>query len=179
MGLFRGAVVHHSEVPENSSLALMGSFPLLNGPLSLLNGLFPPECLKGRFGSRAPKAGHIKAGQSDVNFGGIWPPRGGPWVLPRTPILRFKTRVAGSWLGIARTEARNPSDRKRAQDGTCGWLGLLWLGLGRAVSDIFNFCLLGGGRFWLKIPRGGSSRRGERGGGGRPGGCVRGIWGGG
>ena len=37
-----------------------------------------------------------------------------------TPILRFKTRVAGSWLGIARTEPRNPSDRKMAQDGTCG-----------------------------------------------------------
>ena len=70
--------------------------------------------------SWAPKAGHIKAGRSDVNFGGISPPRGGPWVLPRTPILRFKTRVAGSWLGIARTEPRNPSDRKMAQHGTCG-----------------------------------------------------------
>ena len=43
-----------------------------------------------------------------------------PGVLPRMPILRFKTRVAGSWLGIARTEPRNPSDRKRAQDRTCG-----------------------------------------------------------
>ena len=56
--------------------------------------------------SRAPKARHIIAVRSDVNFGGLRPPRGGPWVLPRTPILRFKTRVAGSWLGIARTEPR-------------------------------------------------------------------------
>ena len=56
----------------------------------------------------------------------------GSGVLPRTPILHFKTRVAGSWLGIARTEPQNPSDRKMAQDWTCGWLGLLWLGLGVA-----------------------------------------------
>ena len=35
-----------------------------------------------------------------------------PGALPRTLILRFKTRVAGSWLGIARTEPWNPSDRK-------------------------------------------------------------------
>ena len=34
--------------------------------------------LKGSF-STSPKAGHIKAGRSDVNFGGICPPRGGPW----------------------------------------------------------------------------------------------------
>ena len=40
--------------------------------------------------------------------------------FPRTPILRFKTRVAGPWPRIARTEPRNPSDRKMAQDGTCG-----------------------------------------------------------
>ena len=39
----------------------------------------------------------------------------------RTPILHFNGRVAGSWLGIARTEPRKPSDRKVAQDGTSYW----------------------------------------------------------
>ena len=58
-----------------------------------------------------------------------------PGCFPRTAVLRFKTRVAGPWLGIARTEARNPSDRKMAQDGTCGRLGLLWLGLGVAQEE--------------------------------------------
>ena len=82
--------------------------------------------------ARALKAGHTKTGRSDVNFEGIWPLRGGPWAFPWTPILRFKTRVASSWLGIARTEPRNPLDSKMAQDGTCRWLGLLWLGLGVA-----------------------------------------------
>ena len=41
MGLFRGAVVHHGGMPENSPLALIGAFPLLNGPFSDLNGPFP------------------------------------------------------------------------------------------------------------------------------------------
>ena len=54
----------------------------------------------------APKAGHIKAGRSDVSFWRIWPPRRGSWELPRKHILHFKTRVAESRLGIARTEPR-------------------------------------------------------------------------
>ena len=148
------------------------------------------------------KAGHIKAGRSDVNFGGIWPlgfgkrgllekgsfqkslfsrdsrefrdarvsreppdsgkrrrirpfsresrdfresrdsasektpfamtpfsgpepPRGGPCMLPQMPILRFKTRVAGSWLGIARTEPRNTSDIRLASWGVKGGYSII------------------------------------------------------
>ena len=91
--------------------------------------------------SRTARASQIEAGRSDVSFRGIWPPRGGPWVLPQTPILSFKTRVAGSWLGIARTERRNPLHRKMAQDGTCERLGLVWLGLSVAhlCAFFWNF----------------------------------------
>ena len=53
-----------------------------------------------------PEAGHIKAGRSDVNFGGIDLPGVVPRVLLRKPILRFKTRgcklLARTYLGIPR-----------------------------------------------------------------------------
>ena len=46
--LFRGAVFHHSGVPENYPLALMGRFPSLMGRFLTLMGRFP-ECLNGPF----------------------------------------------------------------------------------------------------------------------------------
>ena len=51
-------------------------------------------------------------------------------ILLRTPILHLKTRDI-------RLPARNPSDRKMAQDRTCEWLALLWLGLGVAQKPQF------------------------------------------
>ena len=69
--------------------------------------------------SSAPKAGHIKAGRSDVKFWGSLTSLG--WCLGCFLGRTFCTSrqgVAGSWLGIARK--------------CLGWLVLLWLGLGVA-----------------------------------------------
>ena len=80
--------------------------------------------------SRAPKPGHVKAGRSDVNVGGIWP-RFQWWSLGASSDAHSALQNKGCRLP-ARIEPRSPSDRNMAQDGTRGWLGLLGLGLGAA-----------------------------------------------
>ena len=75
--------------------------------------------------ARIPIPGHLKpvilkpVGQMSV-LGQFDLPGVVPGCFLGRPFCASKTRVAGSWLGIARTEARNPSDRKMAQDRTCG-----------------------------------------------------------
>ena len=52
--------------------------------------------------SQAPKAGHIKASRSGVNFGGIGPFRGGPWgASSDAQFCTSKQGVWGSRLRIA------------------------------------------------------------------------------
>ena len=57
-------------MPENSPLALMGRFPLLDGPFSDLNGPFPPQnALMGRLPS--PKQSIKKRGIKRILIRGI------------------------------------------------------------------------------------------------------------
>ena len=92
-------------------------FSKVSSQVSVMYLPVPSSWIQGTLHAR-----HIKAGRSDVNFGGIWPPGLVPAVLPWTRILHFKTRGCRLLARNCSEVAQNPSDRKMAQDRTFGSL---------------------------------------------------------